>query len=131
MNTAQISHFSIHEDSVAVSGATWRKWNGPALALALVIGAICFGVGGCVSDGYVGVSAYPDYSSYYGDYGYGGAPYYGYGGIYNRSLLVGGRRYSGGYGRHHFVANRGGGHRSSFSRSSGGSRGHFRTRGRH
>jgi len=117
MNREQIDQSSKHEVPISVSGARWPKRNGRALALVLVIGAICFGFSGCVGDGYVGVSTYPNYAPYYGYYGYGGAPYYGYGGVYTRRVIVRGRTYSGGYGRHHSVRHRHGGYRRSFSRS--------------
>ena len=112
MNTEQIDQSSKHEDPVRVSGATQRKPTRRAIAVTLLIGAISFALGGCVTtDGYVGVPAYPDYSSDYGYYGYGGTPYYGYGGSYTQRVVVGGRRYSGGYGRHHFSSQRRGGNR--------------------
>ena len=78
----------------------------PLVALAIGLASICFGLSGCVTDGYVGVSAYPDYRPYYSYYGYGGLPYYGYGGIYRRSIIVRGQRHWGGYGRQHFWRDR-------------------------
>ena len=56
---------------------------------------VCLGLGGCATDGYVGVSTFPDYTPYYGYYGYSGIPYYGYGGLYTRRVIIRGRRYSG------------------------------------
>ncbi len=76
------------------------------LRLATFLLGICFGVSGCVTDGYVGVSAYPDYRPYYSYYGYGGLPYYGYGGIYRRNIIIRGRRHRGGFGRQHFWRDR-------------------------
>ncbi len=77
-----------------------------SVRLAIVLGSICFALSGCVTDGYLGVSAYPDYRPYYSYYGYGGLPYYGYRGIYRRNIIVRGRRHRGGYGRQHFWRDR-------------------------
>lgn len=106
MNIQQIDQSSVRADFASTSGSERPRRRGYSWLLALVLGALCFGASGCVSDGYVGVSAYPNYASQYGYYGYGGAPYYGYGGVYSRRVVVGGRRYSGGYGRHHFARDR-------------------------
>lgn len=116
MRTEQIIGGSLVQEA-----ARW-KGHGRAAALALLLLALSFGGGGCAG-GYVStrgayVGAYPDYSPYYGYYGYGGAPYYGYGGSYGGRIVVSGRRYSRGYGRHHFVRERGHSRRS-ISRGSG------------
>ena len=54
---------------------------------------------------------------------YRGAPYYGYGGIYTRNIIVRGRRHSGGYGRQHFSRYRSGRDRAQVSRPSQDRRG--------
>ena len=128
MHTKLINFSSVPEHSAPASGAKSQKRSMRGWALAGMIGVLSFGLGGCVSDDYLGVSTYPSYGAYYDDYGYSGIPYAGYGGIYTRSILVGNRRYSGGYGRHHFIGNRGG-HRSGFSGSHRGMRGHGGMRG--
>jgi hypothetical protein len=115
MNTSHIGWISAAEHPVPPRrcGRRPSRW----LALAMIIGAFSFGIGGCVTDGYVGVSAYPSYAPYYGYYGYGGVPYYGYGGIYTRSFIVRGRRHSGGFGRQHFSRNHRGRDRAQVSRT--------------
>lgn len=107
------------EQSSAVSGGNLGKRALRSLTLAVAIAALAFGVGGCASDGYVGESTYPNYTAYYGAYGYNGIPYAGYNGIYTRRNLIGHRRHLGGYGRHHFLGDHGG-HRSVYPRSPGG-----------
>ena len=121
MNTSHADSISPAEHSGP--GLLGGRRNARRLALALVIGAFSFGVGGCLSDGYVGISAYPSYAPYYGYYGYRGAPYYGYGGIYTRNIIVRGRRHSGGYGRQHFSRYRSGRDRAQVSRPSQDRRG--------
>jgi hypothetical protein len=120
MNTSHVGSISPaeHSDPRRASGRGNVRW----LALAVIIGAFGFGIGGCVTDGYVGVSAYPSYAPYYGYYGYGGVPYYGYGGIYTRNIIVRGRRHSGGFGRQHFSRYRRGRDRPQLSRPSGAGR---------
>ena len=127
MNSLQINLISLRQNPA--SNYPRQRPKRLALALALLAGAFCFGVGGCVGDGYVGVSTYPSYAPYYGYYGYSGVPYYGYGGIYTRNIIVRGQRHPGSFGRHHFWRDRRGGDRSRFSRPSGGRRGNPSIRG--
>lgn len=47
----------------------------------------------------------PDYSGYYGEYGYDGGPYYGYDPGYYGSFVIGNARYNRSYGHHHFTGN--------------------------
>ena len=63
----------------------------PASLFMMGASAICLSLSGCATDGYVGVSTFPDYSPYYGYYGYSGIPFYGYGGIYRRNIIIRGR----------------------------------------
>jgi hypothetical protein len=121
MNTSHVGSISPSEQPYP-RRARGRR-NTRRLALALIIGACGFGIGGCVTDGYVGVSAYPSYAPYYGYYGYSGVPYYGYGGIYTRNIIVRGQRHSGGYGRQHFSGYRRGRDRAQVSRPSQDRRG--------
>lgn len=90
------------------------------VAVTIALSGICIALSGCVTDGYVGVSSYPSYRPYYSYYGYGGVPYYGYRGIYPRTVVIRGRRHSGGYGRQHFWRDRRRGDRPRFSRPSRG-----------
>ncbi len=115
MNISQVGSIPLAQHPG--SGYAWGSRYVRRLALALVVGAFSFGVGGCVTDGYVGVSAYPSYAPYYGYYGYRGVPYYGYRGIYRRSIVVRGRRHTGSYGRQHFSRYHRGRDRAHFSRS--------------
>jgi len=128
MNPSYVASTSLSENPAL--WCAWRRRNGRGLALGLIIGAFCFSLGGCVGDGYLGVSTYPSYEPYYGYYGYSGTPYYGYGGIYTRNIVVRGRRYSGGYGRQHFSRYRSGYNRANFSRSRSGGRDYRGGRGR-
>jgi hypothetical protein len=89
------------------------------IAVAITLTGICLGLSGCATDGYVGVSTYPSYRPYYSYYGYTGVPYYGYGGIYTRNIVIRGQRHRGGYGRHHFSRDRGRDGGRHFSRSGG------------
>ncbi len=74
------------------------------LALAgLFLGGCTYGPGGGVG---VYASSYPSYRGYYRDYGYSGAPFYGYPRAYGTSIVVSGRNYSRGYGRHHYRGHR-------------------------
>lgn len=77
-----------------------------ALLVMMVAGAFCLCLSGCATNGYVGVSTFPNYSPYYRYYGYSGVPYYGYRGIYTRNIIVRGRRHSLSYGRHHLWRDR-------------------------
>jgi hypothetical protein len=73
---------------------------------ALLVAA-AFGFSGCAQGNYAsgyGSSYYaPDYGSYYGDYGYGGDPYWGSGPYSGGEIVVGGTRHRGYYGGHHFT----------------------------
>jgi hypothetical protein len=104
-------------------------WKHASLLAVLALGA--FGYTGCVATG-VGVgydTGYyaPSYSTYYGDYGYGGAPYWGVGPYVGSTVIIGGRSHRGYYGGHHFARDYRGGRthfsRAGFSRrGAGGSR---------
>lgn len=72
------------------------------LGLGLTLGGCA---GGYVSTGYSGAYYAPDYSPYYGLYGYSGGPYYGYNPGYSRSFVIRGTQHRRYYGRHHFAQN--------------------------
>lgn len=112
-------------DPHSVSQRIWssRAW------LAAFVGAFFFGLGGCVGEGYVGVSTYPSYAPYYSYYGYSGAPYYGYRGIYARNIIVRGRRHPSSFGRHHYWRDRRQKDRPRSSRPGGSGRRDQRDRG--
>jgi hypothetical protein len=81
------------------------------LAVAM-IAAAAVGLAGCAGGYYqagYGPGYYaPDYGSYYGDYGYGGGPYFGYGGVYGGTdIVIGGVHHHGYYGYHHFAGEHG------------------------
>ncbi|MGH8095026.1 MAG: hypothetical protein ACREIF_16395 [Chthoniobacterales bacterium] len=73
-------------------------------AASIAIAAVAFT--GCAGDYYVagyGPGYYaPDYAPYYGDYGYGGYPYWGPGPYYGAEIITGGVRHRASYGWHHF-----------------------------
>ena len=97
-----------------------------AASMALLAGSLALASGGCAAypeAGYGRAYYTPDYSSYYGEYGYGGEPYPAFAGGYGDGLFIGGVRHQGYYGSHHFghdfMGARGGSFRSGGSHNSG------------
>lgn len=82
------------------------------IAALVLLGGLALAGGGCAGgyyEGSYGAGYYaPDYGPYYGEYGYGGAPFFGYGGFFGGpDIIVNSgyhRRY---YGYHHFTQERG------------------------
>jgi hypothetical protein len=81
---------------------SWAK----RVSLLVVLAVAGFGYAGCVGTGagagYSNGYYAPSYSSYYGDYGYGGEPYWGAGSYVGNTVIIGGRSHRGYYGGHHF-----------------------------
>jgi hypothetical protein len=113
-------HPTTTENAEAVNRGNWR--TRACLLVILSVGAFEFT--GCVATGVgVGYDGYyaPSYADYYGDYGYGGVPYWGGGPYVGSTIVIGGRSHRGYYGGHHFAGDfrsgRGGGmSRGGFSR---------------
>jgi hypothetical protein len=82
-------------------GRLKRLARAKSARLTLVAAGIGFlGCGCAVEPGGYSSSFYePDYSSYYPDYGYGGAAYDG--GVYGGDIFIGGVHHHGYYGGHH------------------------------
>lgn len=86
-------------DRTETRGPTWKSWALAAAALGIAcLSTGCMAYPGGFSAGYYE----PDYSSYYGDYGYSGAPFGDFGGFYGGDIIVGGVHHHGYYGGHHF-----------------------------
>lgn len=78
---------------------------------ALALAGLALTTGGCAGGYYeagYGSGFYaPDYGPYYGEYGYGGAPYGGFGGFYGGpDIVIGTSHYHHYYGNHHYAGNR-------------------------
>ncbi len=70
---------------------------------AVILALAALGLNGCVvGAGYETGYYAPSYAGYYGDYGYAGAPYWGYGPYVGSTIVIRGRSHRGYYGRHHF-----------------------------
>lgn len=111
-----------------MDGAERRETNGGGrarlLARAVIAGA-ALGLSGCAAtagDGYGGAYYAPNYSPYYGSYGYSGSPYWGGGAYVGNTFVVGGASHGGHYGGQHILG--GGGFRGSRG-GFGGARGGF------
>jgi hypothetical protein len=88
-------------------------------ATLIVAAAITFSGcanGGSYAVGYNASYYTPDYGPYYGEYLYGGDPYWGPGPYYNNEIIINGGHHRLYYGGHHFIHDRGGG----FARMGGG-----------
>ena len=83
----------------------YRKLAGAPVSVRLLallgLGLILQGCAGDFGGAYYG----PSYGGYYGEYGYGGAPYYGYDPGYYGGFVVNNSRYPRYYGSHHFTGN--------------------------
>ena len=81
-------------------------------AALLFVAAISFtgcAGGGSYVAGYSTSYYAPDYSPYYGEYLYGGEPYWGLGPYYNTDIIIHGGHHRLYYGGHHFAHDWGGG----------------------